>query len=225
MERKDVRVIVASESPKVQYFLREVVEEEGGVATVGQAQDASEVLTLARNLSPDVAIIDCYLPYVVGFDDIPLSRIGGLDIAQAISGEIPNIRVILLNNLDAEVSSGYGLGLGKVVFFSRKTNGSNTPFTLQQLYQETEPPSSLVFANVEVKQQVVLRQKVASISDKAIFFGGLAIAGGWLLTITMVFAPVGVPLALAGVATMLLGLAVKLTPSLWRRLLRKRARP
>jgi hypothetical protein len=38
----------------------------------------------------------------------------------------------------------------------------------------------------------------------------------------MIFAPAGVLLALAGAATMLLGLAVKLNASWWCKLLRKR---
>lgn len=224
MERQNVRVIVASESPDVQYFLRGVVEEGGRAVTVGQAQDASEALTLARNLRPDVVVIDCYLPYVVGLDAIPLSQIGGLDIAQTISEEIPNIRVILLNNLDMRILPDRSLSLDIGASYSIVSRGTNIPSILQDLRHEVVPPNTLVFAKVEAKPRAPVRRKGASLYDKAIFFGGLAIAGGWLLTITMIFAPAGVPLALAGVATMLVGLAGKLTVSLRRRLIRKRAK-
>ena len=223
MQRQNVRVIVASEYPEVQYFLREVVEEKGGVVTVGQAQDASEALTLARNLRPDIAIIDCYLPYVVGFDTIPLSRIGGLDIAQTISEDIPNIRVILLNNLDTGVLPDRSLSSHVGVSYSIVSRGANIPLALQDLRHKMVQPNTLVFANVEAKPRASLRRKDASLCDKAIFFGALGIAGGWLLTITMIFAPAGVPIALAGAVAVFLGLVGKLTASLWRRLLRKGA--
>lgn len=224
MKRQNVRVIVASEYPEVQHLLRGVVEKESGTVTVGQAQDASTALTLARNLRPDVAVIDCYLPHVVGLDDIPLSRIGGLDIAQTISEQVPNIRVILVNNLDTRILPDRSLSSDVSAVYSIESRGANIPFVLQDLSHEVVQPNALVFAKVEVEPGASLRQKVTSLSDKAIFFGGLGIVGGWFLTITMIFAPAGVFLALAGAVTLVLGLAGKLTPSWWRRLRRKGAK-
>lgn len=224
MQRQNLRVIVASEYPKVQYFLRDVVEEEAGAVIVGQAENATKALTLARNLRPDIAIIDCYLPYAVGLDTLPPSRIGGLDTAQTISQEIPNTRVILLNNLDTEVLPEHVLGSGVMAFFSRKTNRSNIPFTLQELYQEAEPLSSFVFANVNVQTRATLRQKVADLSDKAILFGGLGILGGLALILTAILAGAGVFLAAAGAAAMFLGLAGKLATTLWTKTPRLRPR-
>ena len=224
MKRQNVRVIVASEYPEVQHLLRGVVEKESGTVTVGQAQDASTALTLARNLRPDVAVIDCYLPHVVGLDDIPLSRIGGLDIAQAISEQVPNIRVILVNNLDTRILPDRSLSSDVSAVYSIESRGAKIPFVLQDLRHGVVQPNALVFAKSAVEPGASLRQKVTSLSDKAIFFGGLGIVGGWFLTITMIFAPAGVFLALAGAVTLVLGLAGKLTPSWWRRLRRKGAK-
>ena len=149
-------------------------------------ENVTKALILARNLRPDIAIIDCYLPYVIGLDALPPSRIGGLDTAQTISQGIPNTRVILLNNLDTEVLPEHILGSGVMAFFSRKTNGSNTPFTLQELCQEVEPLSSLVFANVNVQTRTTLRQKVAdglhSNDCLPIYPGGIL---SWLLLLVV----------------------------------------
>ncbi len=217
MQRQKVRVVLASEYSQARHFLRDVVEEEGGAVIVGQAENASKALTLARNLRPDIALIDCHLPHAVGLDTVALSRIGGLDTAQNISGEVPNTRAILLYNLDEEVLSKYGLGSSNVAFFSREINGVSIPFALQELYHEVLAPNAIIFANVEVKQQDALRQKIASISDKAVLFGGIGIVGGLCLMLTVILAGAGVFLALAGAAVMFLGLAGKLTASLWRR--------
>ncbi len=224
MKRQNLRVIVASEYSEAQDFLQGVVEEERGVVTVGKAKDAHETLALARNLRPDVAIIDFYLPHVSGFDTIPLSRIGGLDTAQTIFEEIPNTKVILLNNVETGVSPGRSLDSDNDAIYSIVSEGTNVPFVLQALSNKLVPPRALVFAAVEVKPGKPLRLKGASLPDKAIFWGGLGIAGGWLLTITVMFAPAGVPLALVGMITFSFGLAGKLTPKLWHRLFRKRAK-
>ncbi len=217
MKRQNVRIMLAAEYPEVRYFLREVAEAEAGVAIVGQAENATKALTLARHLRPDVAIIDSQLPHAVGLDTVPLSRIGGLDTAQAISEEIPNTRVILLNNLDEAVLPKQSLDSDGGAFFSREIIGTNTPFTLQKLYHEAEQLSTLVFANVEVKPRAVFRQRVSTISDKAVLFGVLGILSGVVLMLTVILAGAGVFLAVAGAATMFLGLMGKLTASLRRK--------
>ena len=214
MQRQNLRVILASEYPEVRYFLKEVVEEGAGAVIVGQAGNTTKALTLARNLRPDIAIVDCHLPHAIGLDNVPLSRIGGLDTAQIISEDIPNIRVILLTNLDVEVLRENSLGPEISAFLSREITGANIPFTLQELHHEAEQLSTLVFANVEIKQQATLKQKVANISDKAILFGGLAILGGLSLMLTVILAGAGVFLASVGAVTTFLGLGAKLTASL-----------
>src|SRR3990170_4440534 len=97
MGRRNIRVILASGNPSVRHFLRGAVEGEPGTTVIGQAENATKALVMARNLRPDIAIIDSYLPHSVSLETVPLSRIGGLDAAQAAFEEIPNLRVVLLN--------------------------------------------------------------------------------------------------------------------------------
>ena len=217
MQRQNVRVILASEYPRVRNFLREVVEEEPGAVIIGQAETAFKALTLARTLRPDVAIIDEGLPHTVGLDAVPLSRIGGLDTAQATSEEIPNTRVILLNNLDAEALAEGSSSAGGAALFSREIMGASVPFTLQQLCLGAEMPGGLVFANVRTRPGTSLRQRLAKLSDTAVLFGGLGILGGLGLMLTMVLADAGFILAVAGASAMLLGMVGKVTASLRRR--------
>lgn len=216
MRKRNVRVLIASEYPRTRDFLKEVVEAEEGGIIIGQAQDAIKTVTLARKLRPDAVIIDCNLPHIVGLDNTPLSRIGGLDTAQAIAAEIPKTQVILLPNLDLKRLPEYSLARDSVSFsFSRDRMGINTPFKLQELSQDTVAPNSLVFANIEVKPRVAPGQKGNTISDKIMLFGGLGILGGWFLILTVFLTPVGVLFAVAGGVTVLLGLAGRLISS-WR---------
>lgn len=222
MQGQGVRVVLASEHPQVRSFLSRLIEREGEADIVGQAQDTTKMLTLVTNLRPDVALIDSNLPHVAGSDAIPLSRIGGLDAAQTISEEIPDIRVILLSNLDVKTLSGRTSRSDAAVVYSTDSLGADISFALQDLRHEAVQPNRLVFGSIQVEQTEAL-QRVTKTTDKVIFFGALGLAGGWLLTLTMFLAPVGVPLALAGGVTVLLGLMGKLAAS-WRRKIKIRTK-
>ncbi len=214
MQRRNLRVMLASEYPESRYFLRDVVEREAGAVIVGQAENATRALILTKNLRPDVAIIDSFLPHTIGLDTVPLSRIGGLDTAQSISKELPNTRVIVLTNLDTDALRNDDLSQVNA-FLATETGGVNIPLTLHDLYREAAKPGTLVFANVEVKQTATLRRKITDISNKAVLFGGLGMLGGLGLMLTVILAGAGVVLASVGATTILLGLAGKLAVSLW----------
>lgn len=212
MKRKPIRVILASAQPQACHLLRQVIAQEEGAVVVGQAENARRALTLTKKLRPDIAIIDCYLPHSVSLGNVPLSRIGGLDTAQTIVQHIPSICVVLLNNLDSAVPE-FG-SVGGTAAFARRTNGSSTTFTLEELCQEVKPMDLPVFAEIKMVQETPLRQKVSNAGNKAIVVGGLGFIGGVLLILTVALGSAGIFLAAAGAATMLLGLAGKLTAKL-----------
>lgn len=162
MKRQSVRVIVASEYPEVRHFLRETVEREPGTVIIGQAENAARALSLARKLRPDVAIIDSALPHTFGLDAVPLSRIGGLDTALAAAEEIPNMRVVLLSNLDTEILPGRRLSSGSVPIFSREVMGASIPFTIQELCHGAEATDTLVFAYIGTQPRASFTKKIIS---------------------------------------------------------------
>ncbi|MEE8413901.1 MAG: hypothetical protein V3R96_05055, partial [Dehalococcoidales bacterium] len=102
---------------------------------------------------------------------------------------------------------------------SRKRNGVPVSISLRGLSQDTVMPSSVVFADVELKQLATLPQQITRLSDRVIFFGAIVLAAGFLMTLTVFLAwPLGIPIALAGGATMILGLAGKAVTSVWRKI-------
>lgn len=213
MKRQNMRVVLASEHPQARHFLREAVEEEDGAVIVGQADNATKALTLTKHLRPDVAIIDCWLPHAVGLDTVPLSRVGGLDTAQTISEEMPNMKVILLNNVDTSVLPEDGLNPDGTVVLAVKRMGVDTPFVLQDLCYEAVPSNDLVFANVAVKPRVSLRQKITSPSGKNVVFGSLGILGGLSLMPILVLSGAWFIPALVGAVAIGVGVGL-----LWKRI-------
>lgn len=217
MQEESLRAIVASEYPKVQHVLREVIEEGSGVITVGQAQNTSQALMLARNLRPDVVVIDCFLPHIFGLDNILQSRMGGLDAAQTISEEMPSVKVILVNNVDTLTLPGSSPGLDNYLIRDNENRKTDIRLILQHGQDQVTPPTEIIFAHVMASPRASFMRKSSSLSDKLVFFGGFGIAAGWLLTLTVMLAPAGVPIAIAGVVTVLMGVTEKLIGKLWRR--------
>ncbi len=213
MSKQVARVIVASEYPKMRYRLKELVEDEPGAMVIGQAENASRALALARKLRPDFAIIDSYLPHVIGLDTVPLSRTGGLDTAQIISEEIPHVRVILLTNTEGGIPLGSSLGQDLALSFARKELAASVPLKLRELYCDTVKPCPLVFANVEPIPLASVQGKGTSLSGTVIFLGSLAILVGLGLIATMFLATAGAFIALAGGLAMFFGISGKLMAS------------
>ncbi len=215
MMQQSIRVLLASEYPETRSFLKRIVEAEDKAVIVGEAENGTKALTLARNLRPDVAIIDSYLPHVVGLDGIPLSRVGGLDAAQSINEEIPNIRVVLLNSLANTVISDSQWRPDVDTFLCQEGKEACIPFTIGELHQRAEFPGTLVFANVEADTKTA-NPTITGLSDKGVFFGALSMFLGWCLIITMFLANIGVYLAIAGAVTLTAGLTGKLILKTWR---------
>lgn len=209
METKLVRAVVASESPRALYVLRQAVEQSGNATIVGQARDVPGILALARDVKPDVVIVDCLLPYVFGSGNLPLSRSGGLDIAQAISEEVRDAEVILLTNLNTVASEGGTTG-GSGTMYSLVSKGSNLSFGLRGGQRHRGQPKGLLFADIEEQPLPSLSLRNLSFWDKLMLFGVGVVWAGLLMTLTIMLAVVGLPLAVVGAVMMLFGFLGKL---------------
>ncbi|MPQ99067.1 response regulator [Modestobacter sp. I12A-02628] len=62
----DVRVLLVDDEPLVRFGLRTVLESVGGFAVVGEAGDGAQGVRAARELVPDVALVDIRMPVLDG---------------------------------------------------------------------------------------------------------------------------------------------------------------
>jgi len=217
MQRRNMRVIIASAHPRVRLLLTEMVEDETGMTIVGQAENATRMINLARSLRPDVAIIDSRLPHKMLLDTVPLSQISGLDTALTTSEEIPNIRVVLLNTNTAFPES---IPAGDLVpLFARESKGGNAPFKLEELYDQTDD-DQLIFASLQTQVNPSAQSKIAALTDKAILYGALGLLLGFILIMTLMLAAPGFFVAIIAAAALILGAATKLVSRLWSRMSR-----
>ncbi len=205
-----MRVIVASEQPDVLQFLTGIAEQADTAIVVGQARDATMAVDLARQVKPDIALVDCYLPYAAGPTAAPLSRVSGLDAAQIMSEELPETAVVLLNNLDDDVLADRGMSSLSPAILTTEGPGAAVPLEFPDLRPNGGVTGNIVFANVQTQPWQITGATKSSFSEKALFIGGFGLFAGWSMILTMFLAPVGIFVAAVGALTMLTGLGVRL---------------
>jgi DNA-binding NarL/FixJ family response regulator len=79
------RVLLADDHALVRYGLRALLEI-SGVTVVGEAEDGRTMLRLARELDPDVAIVDVTMP-----------GLNGIDATEMLREQSPRTRIVILS--------------------------------------------------------------------------------------------------------------------------------
>ena len=103
-----LRILIADESREFRKFIRRLSESEIDLEVVGEATSGPELLTLARELKPDVALVD-----------FALSGMGGLEGARRIKEDLPATRVILLSLVDEAAVRDAAVRYGADAFLNK----------------------------------------------------------------------------------------------------------
>ncbi|MDO8568494.1 MAG: hypothetical protein Q7R57_07250 [Dehalococcoidales bacterium] len=194
-----LRVMLASDQPEVRRYLGKMVRDRMGGVVVGEGENAVRALRLARRLRPDMAIIDSCLPHNISLIDIPLSRGAGLDTAQAICAEIPNMSVVLVDS--AMVAELYPEDMEGILL-------SPTRPTIDAL---ARPQERFTFARLLTHPLPRARR---GFSDICLAVGTVGLLAGLALIATMFLAYAGFPLLIIGLAGLFAGCIGKLITSL-----------
>ena len=85
---RSLRVILADDHGVLRAGLRALLQGQPGFEVVGEAESCDEVVQLATNLRPDVAVVDVRMPG------------GGIEATRRIHEAVPNVAVLVLSQYD-----------------------------------------------------------------------------------------------------------------------------
>lgn len=103
------RVILADDHALFRSGVKRILKEIPGVEVVGEAADGLELLSLLKEVTPDLVILDISMP-----------KLRGLEAIQGIKASYPQVQVLILTmHKEAEYLS-YALGAGAAGFLLKQ---------------------------------------------------------------------------------------------------------
>lgn len=96
-----IRILVADDHAVVREGLRQLLEMQNDFTVIGEACDGIQALELARQLKPDVVLLDIAMP-----------RLSGLEAVRLIRDAVPETRIVVLSMYEKEAYAHHVLKAG-----------------------------------------------------------------------------------------------------------------
>lgn len=78
------RILIADDNPHVRHALRNLVEHNPRWQICGEAVNGPDAISKAKQLSPDLVVLDCFMP-----------GMNGLEAAREIHRSVPSVRMLM----------------------------------------------------------------------------------------------------------------------------------
>jgi DNA-binding NarL/FixJ family response regulator len=84
-----MRILVADDNDRIRAGVIGLLSSEGGWVVCGEARDGAEAIGKARELRPDVILVDVRMPGVTG-----------LEVARVLRQEVPETKILIISQHD-----------------------------------------------------------------------------------------------------------------------------
>jgi len=121
---KRITVLLADDHTIVRQGLRALLEAEGDIEVVGEAQTGRQAVQLTRKLLPAVVVMDIAMPLL-----------NGLQATRQILGEVPATRVLVLSAHGDDEYVEQVLGLGAAGYLIKQTSAFHLSRAVREVHK------------------------------------------------------------------------------------------
>jgi DNA-binding NarL/FixJ family response regulator len=146
---KPVRIILADDHTLVRAGIRALLEKLPGVEVVGEAGDGREVLNLAKLHRPDVVLMDITMP-----------GLNGLEAAERMAKDFPDVRVIILSMHNNEEYYWRALKAGAAGYLLKKAATAELATAVQRVVEGE------IYLSQEISKRLVKKFPLQGIADR-----------------------------------------------------------
>ncbi|MCD6554312.1 MAG: DNA-binding response regulator [Chloroflexi bacterium] len=136
---KKIDVMLVDDHPLFRQGLRRVLESEEDIEVVIEVADGEEALRMARELTPDVVLMDINLP-----------SMNGLQVTRRLKTDLPNTAVIMLTAYHNDEQVFHALRAGAAAYYPKDV----TPDKLVEAVRQVAEGHYVIEDNVLDKPQV-----------------------------------------------------------------------
>src|SRR5438132_5990995 len=115
-----IRVLVVDDHWVVREGLRRYLTDEPGLLVIGEASNGDEAIALARELKPDVILMDILMP-----------QMDGIEAITRIKAEMPRVEVIALTSVLQDGSVSDAIQAGAIGYLIKDTKGDELVRAIQ----------------------------------------------------------------------------------------------
>jgi NarL family two-component system response regulator LiaR len=123
-DRSTIQVLIADDHAIVRKGIRALLATEPGIEVVGEASNGQEVLAIARQMKPDIVLMDLVMP---GMD--------GLEATRLLTAQLPQIHILVLTSFDGDDSVFPAIKAGALGYLLKDTDPEDLIQAIQQVHQ------------------------------------------------------------------------------------------
>jgi DNA-binding NarL/FixJ family response regulator len=153
---KEITIVLADDHPIVRQGLRQIIEEDGRLRVVAEANDGQEAFEAIESLEPDVAVLDIDMPQANGFE-----------VARRIEKHSISTRLIFLTMHNDEDIFNSAVDLGAKGFILKDSAVNEIVECIKAVAQNENfvSHSLTTYLMNRTKRAIGLARKQPSISD------------------------------------------------------------